>query len=330
MPNQYPATWAHADMVFPVTYRFDPGAADDGVTVHVPLAVLDRLTADGFDWQVPGFRADLVGALMQTLPKDIRRELIPAAETTAAAYRLLEVTDEPLAVALARAVEAVVPSVRVPARAFDATRVPDHLRVTFAVHDETDAVVGLGKDLDELKRRLRATLRAAVARATPLDERRGITGWDVGDLPRRVDTGARRPYGARLPGTARRRRQRLAACLHHGRRLQERVMRGGVKRLLLLTVPVGKRAVETNLANREQARSRPFRTTDRRRHRRRLRGGGCRPVGRRARRGVDCCTVRIAGQHCPSPLGRRDRQSPCARRPRSSASPPTSRSTWPS
>ncbi len=250
-PTQYPTTWAHADMVFPVTYRFDPGAADDGVTVHVPLAVLGRLTVDGFDWQVPGFRADLVGALMQTLPKDIRRQLIPAAETTAAAYGMLEMADEPLAVALARAVEFVVPSVRVPPRAFDATRVPDHLRVTFAVHDETDAVVAIGKDLGEIKRRLRATLRAAVARATPVDERRAITSWDVGDLPRRVDTvrGGHTVHG-------------YPALLDDGNsvslrvfttaELQQRVMRGGVTRLLLLTVPVGKRAVEAHLANRDK------------------------------------------------------------------------------
>ena len=249
--NLYPTTWTHADLVLPATYRFDPGAADDGVTVHVPLAVLGRLTTDGFDWQVPGFRADLVAALMQTMPKDLRRQLIPAAETTAAAYRLLEVADEPLAVALARAVEAAVPGVRVPPRAFDASRVPDHLRITFAVHDETDAVVGVGKDLDEIKRRLRATLRAAVARVTPVDERRGITKWDVGDLPRRVDTvrGGHTVHG-------------YPALLDDGdgvslrvfttAELQERVMRGGVKRLLLLAVPVGKRAVEAQLANRDK------------------------------------------------------------------------------
>jgi ATP-dependent RNA helicase HrpA len=249
--DHYPTTWAHADMVFPVTYRFDPGAADDGVTVHVPLDVLGRLTTDGFDWQVPGLRADLVGALIQTLPKDIRRQLIPAAETTAAAYRLLEVTDEPLAVALARALEAAVPTVRVPSRAFDATRVPDHLRITFAVHDETDAVVGIGKDLNEIKRRLRATLRAAVARATPVDERRGITTWDVGDLPRRVDTvrGGHMVHGypALLDDG-----DSVSLRVFTTAELQERVMRGGVKRLLLLAVPVGKRAVEAHLANRDK------------------------------------------------------------------------------
>ena len=249
--DQYPSTWARADMVFPVTYRFDPGAADDGVTVHVPLAVLGRLRSDGFDWQVPGVRADLVTALMQTLPKDIRRQLIPAAETTAAAYRLLEVADEPLAVALARAVEAVVPSVRVLPRSFDATRVPDHLRVTFAVHDETDAVVGIGKDLEEIKRRLRAPLRSAVARATPVDERRGIVTWDVGDLPRRIDTvrdgHTVHGYPALLDDD-----DSVSLRVFTTAALQERVMRGGVKRLLLLAVPVGKRAVEAHLANRDK------------------------------------------------------------------------------
>jgi ATP-dependent helicase HrpA len=249
--NSYPTTWAQADMVFPLTYRFDPGAPDDGVTVHVPLAVLGRLTTDGFDWQVPGLRADLVAALMQTLPKDIRRQLIPAAETTAAAYRLLVVTDEPLAVALARAVEAAVPSVSVPPRAFGASRVPAHLRITFAVHDDTDAVVGLGKDINEIKRQLRATLRAAVARATPVDERRGITRWDVGDLPQRVDTvlGGHtvRGYPALLDDG-----DSVSLRVFTTAELQARVMRGGVKRLLLLTVPVAKRAVETHLSNRDK------------------------------------------------------------------------------
>ncbi len=249
--DHYPTTWAHTDMVFSVTYRFDPGAVDDGVTVHVPLDVLGRLTTDGFDWQVPGLRADLVAALIQTLPKDIRRQLIPAAETTAAAYRLLEEADEPLAVALAHAVEAVVPAVRVPPRALDATRVPDHLRITFAVHDETGAVVGIGKDLNEIKRRLRATLRAAVARATPIDERRGITTWDVGNLPRRVDTvrGGHTVHGypALLDDG-----DSVSLRVFTTPELQERVMRSGVKRLLLLAVPVGKRALEAQLANRDK------------------------------------------------------------------------------
>jgi ATP-dependent helicase HrpA len=119
------------------------------------------------------------------------------------------------------------------------------------VHDDTDAVVAIGKDLSEIKLRLRATLRAAVARATPVDERRGITSWDVGDLPRRVDTvrGGHtvQGYPALLDDG-----NNVSLRVFTTAELQRRVMRGGVKRLLMLAVPVGKRAVETHLANRDK------------------------------------------------------------------------------
>ena len=81
----YPDTWRQGDLVLPLTYRFDPGGPLDGVIVHVPLTALNQVTADGFDWQIPGYRRELVGALVRTLPKEVRRSLIPAAETTAAA-----------------------------------------------------------------------------------------------------------------------------------------------------------------------------------------------------------------------------------------------------
>ena len=184
--GQYPSTWVQGDLSFPLTYRFDPGAVDDGVTVHVPVTRVGRVTADGFDWQVPGLRADLVAALVQTLPKDIRRQLIPIAETTAAAYRLLQFADEPGVWPWGRAVEAVVPSVgcRLRLRHQPRARSSAH---QFRCHDETGAVIGIGKDLNELKRQLRSRL-ASVAHATAVEERRGITKWDIGDLPRRIDT----------------------------------------------------------------------------------------------------------------------------------------------
>src|SRR4029079_14330439 len=249
--EQFRSTWLQGDLSFPVTYRFDPGAADDGVTVHVPLAVLGRVTTDGFDWQVPGFRADLVAALVQTLPKDIRRQLIPIGETTAAAFGRLEVADELLTAALARAIEAVLESIRVPPRAFDVERVPDHLRITFAVHDDAGAAGGMGKDLNEVKRRLRAMLRATVAQLTAVDERRGITTWDVDDIPQRVDTvrGDHTVHGypALLDDG-----DSVSLRVFTTPALQQRVMRGGVMRLLLLSVPVGKRAVEARLSNRDR------------------------------------------------------------------------------
>ena len=85
-PADYPDRWRDGDLDLPLTYRFDPGGPLDGVAVHVPLTALNQFSGDGLDWQIPGHRAELVAALVRTLPKDIRRGLIPAAETTTAAF----------------------------------------------------------------------------------------------------------------------------------------------------------------------------------------------------------------------------------------------------
>ena len=84
-------------------YRFEPGAADDGVTVHVPLAALARLRPDGFEWHVPGLRQELVTALIRSLPKELRRQLVPAPEVAAQALARMTPRGAPLLDALERA-----------------------------------------------------------------------------------------------------------------------------------------------------------------------------------------------------------------------------------
>jgi ATP-dependent helicase HrpA len=71
--RDFPARWRQGDQVLSLAYRFEPGAADDGVTAVVPLALLAQVRADGFDWQVPGMRDELITALLRSLPKAIRR-----------------------------------------------------------------------------------------------------------------------------------------------------------------------------------------------------------------------------------------------------------------
>ena len=68
-----------------MTYQFEPGAAADGVTVHIPVQVLNQVVDDGFDWQVPGLRAELATALLKSLPKSTRRHFVPTPDHAAAA-----------------------------------------------------------------------------------------------------------------------------------------------------------------------------------------------------------------------------------------------------
>ena len=79
--TERPDSWRAGDLTLPLSYRFDPGAANDGVTVHVPIDVLARLGGDEFAWQVPALREELVTALIRSLPKDLRRNFVPAPDT---------------------------------------------------------------------------------------------------------------------------------------------------------------------------------------------------------------------------------------------------------
>ncbi len=124
--------------MLPVTYTFEPGEPGDGVTVHIPLAVLNRVAAHGFDWQVPGFREELVGALVRSLPKQYRRLLIPIAERAREAFEQVDPAGGALVDELARVVSDLAGE-RIPPSAFDVARVPDHLRISFAVEDADGA-----------------------------------------------------------------------------------------------------------------------------------------------------------------------------------------------
>ena len=245
--DDYPDTWHYEGLDLAITYRFDPGAPDDGATVHVPLTALNQLGEEGFDWQVPGFRDELVAALVRTLPKEIRRELVPAAETIAAATERLDPEDGPLTASLAKALNAVAP-VRVSPRQFDWTRVPDHLCMSFVVEDADGAPLARGLDVLALQRQLAPRVRAAVAAASPIAERRGMTAWEVGDLPRSVETERDghvvRGYPALLDDDS-----SVSLRILTNPDLQARVMRGGVRRLLLLTVAPSHKAVERTLSN---------------------------------------------------------------------------------
>ncbi len=239
--EQFPTVWHLPEIDLAVTYRFDPGAPDDGATVHVPVAALNQIDDAGFDWGVPGFRAELVDTVLRSLPKEHRRELTPMAEVVARVTAALQPSDLPLTSALARTVEAVT-GVRVPAAAFDIERVPPHLRITFAVSDERGRVLATGRRLADLRTQLAAAVRRTIADATAIDERRGITSWDLGDLPTSVETNRNgltvRGYPALLDDG-----DSVSIRVLTTPRLQAKVMHGGVRRLLLLAVPVGKRAV---------------------------------------------------------------------------------------
>ncbi|MCU1359409.1 MAG: ATP-dependent helicase HrpA [Ilumatobacteraceae bacterium] len=245
--DAFPELWYQNDLVVELSYRFEPGTADDGVTVHIPLAVLNRITADGFDWQVPGLRDELVAALIRTLPKDYRREMVPLNDIISATVQRLPAPSGRLMDALA-ATLTEVSRVIVPPELFDPQRVPLHLRVTFDVLDADGLSLGRDKDLDALRRRLNPQLRAAIAAASLLAERTGITTWDLGTLPQVVDNLHDGHLVRGFPALVDE-GDSVSLRILTNADLQARVMRTGVRRLLMLTVPAARRSVEAGLTN---------------------------------------------------------------------------------
>jgi len=248
----FPDEWVQGDLRLPLTYQFEPGTDADGVTVHVPVAVLNRLTPAGFDWQVPGLRLEVVTALLRTLPKDLRKRFVPAPDTARAVLDRLgpDVGERPLTDAMGDELYAMT-QVDVPPDAWDVAKVPPHLRVTFRVEDAAGTTVGEGKDLTALSARLAPAVRRTVAAAASSVERRGLTSWSFGDLPATFEE---QRDGQRVAGHP--------ALVDEGASVALQVMgsagearrasRLGVRRLLTLTVPSPVKLVVSRLDARQK------------------------------------------------------------------------------
>ncbi len=244
-----PDAWWTGELTLPLSYRFEPGAADDGVTVHVPIDVLARLGGDEFAWQVPALREELVTALIRSLPKDLRRNFVPAPDTARAVLVGIGQKDgEPLLASLQRELRRRT-GILVPIDAFDLDKLPGHLRVTFAVESPDGAEVARGKDLAALQQTLATPAQRAVAAVVAGDlERTGLRSWPD-DLDELLSTVERTVDGRTVRG--------YPAFVDTGAAVDLRVfatpgqqadaLGPGIRRLLRMSVPSPVKAIERQL-----------------------------------------------------------------------------------
>ncbi|HET8616955.1 MAG TPA: ATP-dependent RNA helicase HrpA [Actinomycetales bacterium] len=250
--EDFPTTWRVGDTDLAVTYQFEPGSAADGVTVHVPLALLAALRPEPFGWQIPGLRQELVTALIRALPKAVRRSLIPAPDRSAQvlewiAAQGITCDDGSLLDVLSNGLE-LQTGTRVPDDDWAPDVVPPHLRITFRVVDEAGRTLAEGKDLGMLQDQLRPRVQAALSEAADDLEVAGLTSWAVDELPRRRDL---RQAGHTVEG--------FPALVDEGQSVAVRVLpsatdaataqRAGLRRLLRLDLPPSTTYVLARLSN---------------------------------------------------------------------------------
>ena len=239
-PAGFPDVWLAADDTpVPLHYNWEPGAQDDGVCADVALAQLDRVAEEGLEWQVPGLREELVVALMRSLPKDLRRQLLPIPEHAREFVAKAGPSDGPLLGVLARTMSTVT-GVHISGRDFDWGKVPGYLRPTFRVLAEDGAVLARGKEISDLLSQLRPqmhqVLQVASARSSSLAAGHRAGTWDFGDLPKRFEpewNGYRlRGYPALVDdGDA------VRVQVFFDEASQRAAMAAGTRRLVLLNLP---------------------------------------------------------------------------------------------
>ncbi len=219
-PGDFPDAWPHGDLTLPVTYQFAPGAQADGVTVHVPLAVLPRVVEDGFDWLVPGLLAELTTATIRALPKTVRRLLVPAPDVSRDIISWMSANGpawgervrargdaEAYRTAFTRAARDLR-SVEIPPDAWGDVdeRLPSHLRITFKVTEtigDREETIEESRNLALLQRNLatrtgqavRDAVRDAVPNAAPSASRAAASRTGPSNPGPRTQTAPTAPTG---------------------------------------------------------------------------------------------------------------------------------------
>jgi len=166
---------------FKLDYHFDPKSPRDGVTLTVPVALLNQVPQARCEWLVPGLLKEKVRALAKSIPQRLRHKLGPLeafAEDFAAS---VPPSDTPLAQALARHIRAEL-ELEVPSDAFRPDSAPPHLHMNFRVLDEHGRQLGMGRNLAQLKRDLAPHTAQALREEAPIEEGERHTGWTMGDL----------------------------------------------------------------------------------------------------------------------------------------------------
>jgi ATP-dependent helicase HrpA len=181
----FPRQLRMGEATFPLAYRFEPGHPLDGVTMNVPLALLNQVDEAATDWLVPGMVREKVAWVMKALPKRIRVQLVPVPEHVTKFLEKTAAGAESLADAV-RAYASRVAGERIDSDIELREAPPAHLLMNIRVVDEAKRELAMGRDLAELRKRLGEAATLTLAKAKPGMEREGITSWDFGDLPAQV------------------------------------------------------------------------------------------------------------------------------------------------
>ena len=174
--ESFPDHWCKGSIDYELTYKFEPGDPLDGVTVMVPIPMLAGLDTEGFDWLVPGLRLELVTELIRSLPKALRRTVVPAPEFAERAIDRLIPYEGPITQQLADVLRELGGQ-GINATDFQASKLPAHLRMNYGAIDKRGKIVDSDRDLAALVRRQAGHIKSSVSRVSRTSESTAVSEW---------------------------------------------------------------------------------------------------------------------------------------------------------
>ena len=232
----FPNFWHQGNLKLKLTYQFEPGTDADGVTVHIPLPLLNQVEMTGFDWQIPGLREELVIALIKSLPKSYRRNFVPAPNYAQAFLGRAVPLEKPLLDTLIYELRRMT-GVTVEAEHWNWEQIPSHLKMTFRVVDENGKKIAESMDLDELKFSLKDRVQESIsAVADDGIEQSGLHIWSFAELPQCYEQ-KQRGFSVKAFPAIVDEKDAVGIKLFETEFEQAVAMQQGLRRLLLLNVP---------------------------------------------------------------------------------------------
>ena len=174
--ESFPDHWRKGSIDYELTYKFEPGDPLDGVTVMVPIPMLAGLDTEGFDWLVPGLRLELVTELIRSLPKALRRTVVPAPEFAERAIDRLIPYEGPITQQLADVLRELGGQ-GINATDFQVSKLPAHLRMNYGAIDKRGKIVDSDRDLAALVRRQAGHIKSSVSRVSRTSESTAVSEW---------------------------------------------------------------------------------------------------------------------------------------------------------
>ncbi|HAS6250099.1 TPA: ATP-dependent RNA helicase HrpA [Vibrio vulnificus] len=247
----YPNFWHQNGLKLKLSYQFEPGDDSDGVTVHIPLPILNQIDPAGFDWQIPGLRHELVVSLIKSLPKTLRKNFVPAPNYADAFLSRVTAMEMPLLDALEKELRRMT-GATVLREDWKLDQVPDHLKVTFRAVDERNRKLKEHKDLHELKESLKEKVQETLSKVADDDiEQQGLHTWSFGELPQ-VYQQKRGGYKVKAFPALVDNKDSVEIKLYETEQEQISAMKAGQRRLILLNVPSPIKYLHANLPNKSK------------------------------------------------------------------------------